>query len=87
MTGLLYVFLSIARLGFLSKLLSRPIISSFLTAGALLISLSQVSHKLIWPPACSPLQMTECLSRLAAIEGRTSLDNLKALQIRLILAQ
>ena len=40
--AIIYLALAVFRLGFLCNLLSRPIISAFLTAGAMTISLSQV---------------------------------------------
>lgn len=49
LVAVLYLVLGVARLGFLCNLLSRPIISAFLTAGALIISSSQVSQH---PPGC-----------------------------------
>jgi MFS superfamily sulfate permease-like transporter len=42
MVAVLYLLLAVLRLGFLCSLLSRPIISAFLTSGALIISSSQV---------------------------------------------
>jgi MFS superfamily sulfate permease-like transporter len=42
LVAILYLLLAVLRLGFLCNLLSRPIISAFLTAGALIISSSQV---------------------------------------------
>ncbi|KAK9814415.1 hypothetical protein WJX72_005609 [[Myrmecia] bisecta] len=44
LVAVIYLLLGAARLGFLTDLLSRPIISSFLTAGAVIISLSQVKY-------------------------------------------
>ncbi|EIE27094.1 sulfate permease [Coccomyxa subellipsoidea C-169] len=44
MVAVLYLLLAVLRLGFLCSLLSRPIISAFLTAGALIISSSQVKY-------------------------------------------
>jgi MFS superfamily sulfate permease-like transporter len=41
MVACIYLVLAVFRLGFLCNLLSRPIISAFLTAGAMTISLSQ----------------------------------------------
>ena len=38
----MYVAMALLRLGFLAQLLSRPIVSAFLTAGAAIIALSQV---------------------------------------------
>ena len=46
--AIIYLALAVFRLGFLCNLLSRPIISAFLTAGAITISLSQVC------PHCCP---------------------------------
>lgn len=43
MVAVLYLIMGIFRLGFLLDLLSKPIISAFLSAGALIISFSQVS--------------------------------------------
>ena len=38
----IYLVLGLLRLGFVTHFLSRPIISAFLTAGSIIISLSQV---------------------------------------------
>ena len=43
MVAVLYLLLAVLRLGFLCSLLSRPIISAFLTSGAMIISSSQVT--------------------------------------------
>lgn len=51
MVAVLYLLLAVLRLGFLCSLLSRPIISAFLTSGAMIISSSQVS----FPTACPGL--------------------------------
>ncbi len=40
---MIYLILGFLRLGFVTHFLSRPIISAFLTAGTIIISLSQVS--------------------------------------------
>lgn len=40
---MIYLVLGVLRLGFVTHFLSRPIISAFLTAGTIIISLSQVS--------------------------------------------
>ena len=42
MVAVLYLIMGLFRLGFVLELLSRPIISAFLTAGALIIAFSQV---------------------------------------------
>ena len=44
MVAVLYLFMTLFRLGFLLDLLSKPIISAFLTAGAMIISSSQVGE-------------------------------------------
>jgi len=44
LVGIIYCVLCVARLGYLCNLLSRPIISSFLTAGAIIISMSQAKY-------------------------------------------
>ena len=43
LVAILYLVLGALRLGFLCNMLSKPIISAFLTAGAIIISTSQVS--------------------------------------------
>ena len=55
MVALLYLLMAVFRLGFVLDVLSRPIISAFLTAGALIISASQVSCTcpLLTTSACS----------------------------------
>lgn len=42
LVAILYLLLGVLRLGFLCNMLSKPIISAFLTAGAIIISTSQV---------------------------------------------
>ena len=42
----IYFVLGVLRLGFVTHFLSRPIISAFLTAGTIIISLSQVRSRL-----------------------------------------
>ena len=42
MVGVLYLLLGSLRVGFICNLLSGPIISAFLTAGAIIISSTQV---------------------------------------------
>ena len=44
LSGLMLTLLGILRLGFLSNLLSHPVISGFITASGLLIATSQVKH-------------------------------------------
>lgn len=46
---MIYLVLGVLRLGFVTHFLSRPIISAFLTAGTIIISLSQVS---LFPTTC-----------------------------------
>ena len=42
LVSIIYLVLGVLRLGFVTHFLSRPIISAFLTAGTIIISLSQV---------------------------------------------
>ena len=44
LVSVIYLVLGVLRLGFVTHFLSRPIISAFLTAGTIIISLSQVRH-------------------------------------------
>lgn len=54
LVAILYLVLGILRLGFLCNMLSKPIISAFLTAGAIIISTSQVAQSRL-PPFQSPI--------------------------------
>ena len=58
LVAILYLVLGTLRLGFLCNMLSKPIISAFLTAGAIIISTSQVNRpsaplclSTLWLPA------------------------------------
>lgn len=65
MVAVLYLLLAVLRLGFLCSLLSRPIISAFLTSGAMIISSSQVSFTTEEKLAlCSMRQSRTCRSLL-----------------------
>ncbi|MFX4673940.1 SulP family inorganic anion transporter, partial [Acinetobacter baumannii] len=46
LSGLMLVVMGVLRLGFLASFLSHPVVSGFLTASALLITLSQLKHLL-----------------------------------------
>ena len=54
LVAILYLVLGTLRLGFLCNMLSKPIISAFLTAGAIIISTSQVIGP-SGPPSLSTL--------------------------------
>ena len=58
MCAVLYLILGTLRLGFLCNMLSKPIISAFLTAGAMIISTSQV----MVPPSTSITHVALALS-------------------------
>ena len=45
LVAILYLVLGTLRLGFLCNMLSKPIISAFLTSGAIIISTSQVNRE------------------------------------------
>ena len=53
------------RLGFLCNMLSKPIISAFLTAGAIIISTSQVirTHSSSLPSTCSATCSLQCCEK------------------------
>ena len=57
LVAILYLVLGTLRLGFLCNMLSKPIISAFLTAGAIIISTSQVNSlfKLPAPQVLFPI--------------------------------
>lgn len=64
---MIYLLLGVLRLGFVTHYLSRPIISGFLTAGTIIISLSQVCScclaALTPPPLVHPLAFAACIDQ------------------------
>ncbi|HEV7286362.1 MAG TPA: SulP family inorganic anion transporter, partial [Kaistia sp.] len=55
LSGLILVLMGVFRLGFLAGLLSRPVISGFITASGVLIAVSQLKHVLGVPAGGSTL--------------------------------
>ena len=58
LVAILFLVLGSLRLGFLCNMLSKPIISAFLTAGAIIISTSQVLPLIFCRPLPFPAQLT-----------------------------
>ena len=65
LVAILYLVLGTLRLGFLCNMLSKPIISAFLTAGAIIISTSQVirTHSSSLPSTCSATCSLQCCEK------------------------
>jgi SulP family sulfate permease len=74
LSGLMLTLLGVLRLGFLSNLLSHPVISGFITASGLLIATSQAKH--IAGIGAGGDTMPEMLGSLAANIGGTNLPTL-----------
>ena len=68
LVAILYLVLGTLRLGFLCNMLSKPIISAFLTSGAIIISTSQVDEPSNPPsPSLHYSGCAPCYDRLSAI--------------------
>ena len=80
-SGLMLLTCGVLRLGFLSQLLSRPVISGFISGSAVLIIISQMKYLLgIAPQGRSSAELVvDLLSKLADSHGPTVLIGLLAL--------
>lgn len=80
-SGLMLLACGVLRLGFLSQLLSRPVISGFISGSAVLIIISQMKYLLgIAPQGRSSAELVvDLLSKLADSHGPTVLIGLLAL--------
>lgn len=80
MVAVLYLLLAVLRLGFLCSLLSRPIISAFLTSGAMIISSSQVSFPtdFLVLEGCTYLQIRSWTVKCSRIKSNCT--NISAIQ-------
>jgi SulP family sulfate permease len=70
LSGVILVLMGVFRLGFLAGLLSRPVISGFITASGVLIAVSQLKHILGVPAGGSTLP-----GMVAGLLGASSLVN------------
>jgi sulfate permease, SulP family len=82
-SGLMVLTCGLLRLGFLSQLLSRPVISGFISGSAVLIILSQLRHLLGISPAGSPggTILSDLLQKISAGSDPTLIIGLSALAV------
>lgn len=86
LSGLMLLACGVLRLGFLSQLLSRPVVSGFISGSAVLIIISQLKHLLGVSPVgnSSGEVLFDLLSRLGRIHQPTLAVSLAALGLLLV---